>query len=159
MGPVTIKETATIQDLLNTPKDGRKYELVDGEILVTPAGMLHSKVASTINALIWNFLQENAIGEVYSSDVGILLPNGNVRSPDVTFVKHDKLPNGRSPESFGEVIPDLAVEVLSPGDSLKELGRRSVNFWKTGYPSSGSWTPFDRPSRFTVLCQTQNNSE
>ena len=39
-------------------------------------------------------LQENTIGEVYSSDVGILLPNGNVRSPDVTFVKHDKLPNG-----------------------------------------------------------------
>ena len=49
-----------------------------------------------------------------------------MRSPDVTYVSLGKLPEGRSPETFGEVIPDLAVEVLSPCDSLKELGRKGL---------------------------------
>jgi len=76
---MSIKGNATIQDLLNTPKDGRKYELVDGEILVSPAGMRHSEVGIRIGSLIWQFLEKNPIGKVYSSDVGIAFPNGNVR--------------------------------------------------------------------------------
>jgi Uma2 family endonuclease len=134
MTTMTIKGSATIQDLLNTPKDGRKYELVDGEILVSPAGMRHSEVALRIAGLIWEFLERNPIGKVYSSDVGIAFPNGNVRSPDVTYVSLAKLPGGRSPDTFGEVIPDLAVEVLSPSDSLKELGRKIGEFLENGVP-------------------------
>jgi len=45
---MTIKGSATVQDLLNTPKDGNKYELVDGEIVMSPAGMRHSEVAGNI---------------------------------------------------------------------------------------------------------------
>src|SRR5438552_3546588 len=86
MTTMTIKGPATLQDLLNTPKDGNKHELVDGEIVVSPAGMRHSEVAINIGGLIWEFLQKNPIGKVYASDVGIAFPNGNVRSPDVTYV-------------------------------------------------------------------------
>ena len=134
MTTMTIKGPATLQDLLNTPKNGNKYELVDGEIVVSPAGMRHSEVAINIGGLIWEFLQKNPIGKVYASDVGIAFPNGNVRSPDVTYVSIAKLPEGRSPETFGEVIPDLAVEVLSPSDSLKELGRKIGEFLENGVP-------------------------
>jgi len=122
MTTMTLKGSATLQDLLNTPKDGNKYELVDGEIVVSPTGMRHSAVASNINALIWNFLQKNPIGTVYSSDVGIAFPNGNVRSPDVTYVSRAKLPGGESPETFGEVIPDLAVEVMRLFKRFQEVG-------------------------------------
>src|SRR5262245_3259748 len=117
MTNMTIKGRATLQDLLNTPKDGQKYELVDGEIVVSPAGMRHSEVAGNIIGLVWQFLSSHPIGRVYSSDVGISLPSGNVRSPDVTYISLAKLPEGRSPDMFGEVIPDLVVEVMSPGDS------------------------------------------
>ena len=134
MTMMTIKGFATLQDLLNTPKDGNKYELVDGEIVVSPAGMRHSEVGINIAGLIWEFLQRNPIGKVYASDVGIAFPNGNVRSPDVTFVSIGKLPEGRSPETFGELIPDLAVEVLSPSDSLKELGKKIGEFLENGVP-------------------------
>ena len=134
MTTMSIKGTATIQDLLNTPKDGRKYELVDGEILVSPAGMRHSEVAGKVAGLIWEFLERNPIGKVYGSDVGIAFPNGNLRSPDVTYVSLEKLPGRRSPDTFGEVIPDLAVEVLSPSDSLKELGRKIGEFLENGVP-------------------------
>jgi Uma2 family endonuclease len=132
---MSIKGSATIQDLLNTPKDGRKYELVDGETVVSPAGMRHSEVAGNVLGLIWEFLRQHLIGRVYvyASDVGITLPGGNVRSPDVTYVSLAKLPEGRSPEIFGQVIPDLAVEVLSPSDSLKELGRKIGEFLRTEF--------------------------
>ena len=131
---MTIKGPATLQDLLNTPKDGNKYELVDGEILVSPAGMRHSEVSTNIIAIIWEFLQKNPIGKVYTSDVGIVFPSGNVRSPDVTYVSNAKLPGGESPETFCELIPDLAVEVLSPSDSLKQLGRKIGEFLENGVP-------------------------
>lgn len=51
MTTMAIKGSATLQDLLNTPKDGNKYELVDGEIVMSPAGMRHSEVAVNIAGL------------------------------------------------------------------------------------------------------------
>jgi Uma2 family endonuclease len=125
---------ATIDDLLRTPKDGQKYELVDGEIVVSPAGMRHSAVGLKIGRIILDYLDSNPIGEVYNSDVGIQFPNGNVRSPDVTYVSKAKLPGGESPDTFGEVIPDLAVEVLSPSDSMTHVGRKIGEYFENGVP-------------------------
>ena len=126
--------TATIDDLLNTPEDGRKYELVDGEILVTRAGMRHSEIGGKILHLLQQVLDETHSGKVYSADVGIVLPNGNVRSPDVCFVRHEKLPDGKSPDTFGEIIPDLVVEVLSPNDSMRQVADKIGEFLEFGVP-------------------------
>jgi hypothetical protein len=49
---MTTKEPATVADLLKTPKDGQKYELVDGEIVVSPTGRRHGKVALKISHII-----------------------------------------------------------------------------------------------------------
>ena len=133
MTPVKTSK-ATVEDLMRMPKDGRIYELVDGEILVSPAGMRHSEIAARILSIIATYLDQHPIGKVYTPDVGIVLPNGNVRSPDVTFVRNEKLPGGQSPEGFGELTPDLAVEVLSPNDSLQEVGRKIGEFLECGVP-------------------------
>ena len=135
MATMTIRGTATIEDLLKTPKDGFKYELVDGEILTSsPCGMRSSEVTAKIMGLIHEYLRANPIGKVYGPTVGIQFPTGNVRSPDVTYVSNGKLPGGRSPDTFGEVIPDLAVEVLSPSDSMRELGRKIGEYFENGVP-------------------------
>lgn len=131
---MATKGTATIEDLMKIPKDGMKYELVDGEILVSPAGMRHSEIALRIGALIWEFLRTHPVGRVYSENVGIQFPSGNVRSPDVTFVRNEKLPDGQSPDTYGKVIPDLAVEVLSPNDRMREVGRKIGEFFENGVP-------------------------
>ena len=52
----------------------------------------------------------------------------------MTFVRSEKLPGGKSPDSFGEFIPDLAVEVLYPYDSLKEVGRKIGEFLECSVP-------------------------
>jgi Uma2 family endonuclease len=142
------KGRATIEDLLQMPKDGRKYELVDGEILVSPGGMRHSEISTKISCIIATFLEGSPVGKVYGADVGISLPDGNLRSPDVTFVRFEKLPEGKSPDAFGELVPDLAVEVLSPSDSLKEVGRKIGEFLECGVPLV--WLV--DPARETVTC-------
>ena len=134
MNTMKTHATATIDDLLNTPEDGRKYELVDGEILVTRAGMRHSEIGVRISHLLTEIADRTGAGKVYSADVGIILPNGNVRSPDVCFVRQEKFPGGKSPESFGEIIPDLVVEVLSPNDRMRHVADKIGEFLEFGVP-------------------------
>ena len=134
MTSMKIQKPATVADLLRMPKDGRLYELVDGEILVSPAGMRHSEVAGKIFDSVATFLEKHPIGKASTENVGISLTHGNVRSPDVTFVRNEKLPDGKSPEGFGELVPDFAVEVLSPNDSLTQVGRKIGEFLECGVP-------------------------
>ena len=134
MTTMKLKVPATLDDLIKMPKDGRIYELVDGEIIVSPAGMRHSEIANRIGRILGGFVDTNRTGKVYGEGVGIVLPNGNLRSPDVTFVSLAKLPEGKSPESFGSLVPDLAVEVLSPADSMKEAGEKIGEYFENGVP-------------------------
>ncbi len=109
------------EDLLRLPRDGRKYELVDGEVRVSPAGLRHEEVVARLIARLLDAVLPKRLGKVFGSSAGYRLPGGNVRSPDVSFVAEGRLPGGISPEGFGELAPDLAVEVLSPQDGAREV--------------------------------------
>src|SRR6185369_1718391 len=134
MTGVIAKSPATIDDLHRVPKDGQTYELVDGAIVVTPAGMRHSDVAARITVVLGTFVLSRDIGVVYTEGVGIQLPTGNVRSPDVTFVGNAKLPGGRSPVDYGKLVPDLIVEVLSPADTDAAIGGKLDEYRACGVP-------------------------
>ena len=134
MALVIAKSPATVEDLRRVPKDGRTYELVDGAIIVTPAGMRHSDVCARITVALGNFVLPRGIGVVYTEGVGIQLPSGNVRSPDVSFVRNEKLPGGRSPIDYGALVPDLVVEVLSPADSAHEMTKKLAEYLGCGVP-------------------------
>lgn len=156
MTPMKLKSPATIDDLLQCPNDGRKYELVDGEIVVSPTGFRHAVIVGKIVHIFATFLEAHPIGKVCPDNLGIRLPNGNLRSPDVTVVRNDKLPSGESPEGFAEFVPDLAVEVLSPQDSLKEVGQKIGEFLENGVPAV--WLVDPAQKTITVyhsLSQTQ----
>jgi Uma2 family endonuclease len=112
----TTQRLATEDDLRAMPKDGQKYELVDGQIRVSPAGDRHSVVALALASRLFTFVKRQKLGHVCGADAGFRLPGGNVRSPDVSFVAAGKFPDDKVPEDWGRVAPDLAVEVLSPGD-------------------------------------------
>jgi Uma2 family endonuclease len=113
------RPSITDQDLLRLPKDGRKYELVDGEICVSPAGARHGAISLRLGAALLAFVREKCLGEVFDSSTGYRLPGGNVRSPDASFVSSKHLP--KVPEGFLELAPDLAVEVLSPEDNPRQV--------------------------------------
>jgi Uma2 family endonuclease len=120
MAAITTRRVATEDDLRATPEDGQKYELVDGEIRVSPAGDRHGFIAAQLVALLVPFVKQRKLGFVLS-DAGFRLPSGNIRSPDVSFVAAGRFPDDRVPDDWGSLAPDLAVEVVSPGDRPRHV--------------------------------------
>jgi Uma2 family endonuclease len=111
---------ATEGDLLRAPSDGRKYELVDGRLRVSPAGSRHGAVCAQIVTLLNVFVRQRRLGRVFDSSTGFRLPGGNVRVPDVSFVGEGRF-EGELPTGFADLAPDLAVEVLSPDDRSRDV--------------------------------------
>lgn len=117
----TMRPVATEEDLLRTPRDGHKYELVDGQIRVSPAGSRHGRVCMQLGSKLHVFVEERHLGYVFDSSTGFRLPGGNVRLPDVAFVAKGRFAGEQIPEGFSDVPPDLALEVLSPDDRSRDV--------------------------------------
>lgn len=117
----TTRRTLSEDDLLRMPSDGHKHELVDGEIRVSPGGGQHSLVAGRLFARLLAFATEGRRGHAFESSMGFRLPGGNVRSPDVSFVAGGRFAGDAVPAEFADLAPDLAVEVVSPGDRPRHL--------------------------------------
>lgn len=100
------------------PRDGQKYELLNGELIVSPAGVKHEGIGAELLYHIRFYLAQHNLGRVFGSSIGYELASGDVVSPDVSFVYAQKLPQDDLPEGFGKFAPDLAVEIVSPNDSL-----------------------------------------
>jgi Uma2 family endonuclease len=110
------RSPATEADLLRIPNDGRKYELVDGQIRVSPAGARHGLIVVELTARLLAFVKRKRLGYVFESSTGFRLSKGNVRSPDISFVARGRFKKELVPKGFIPFPPDLAVEVLSPED-------------------------------------------
>lgn len=117
----TPARDATEDDLRATPRDGRKYELVDGEIRVSPAGSRHGEICARLIVRLGGFIEAHGLGKLFDSSTGFRLPGGNVRCPDVGFVAKGHFDQDRAPEGFPDLAPDLAVEVLSPDDRPRHV--------------------------------------
>jgi Uma2 family endonuclease len=127
----TTQKTWTDEELLALPDDGR-YELVDGELVrMSPAGGRHGDIVAELLARVRVFVKERKLGHVFDGQTGFRLPDGNLRSPDVSFVAAARLPEG-VPVGFLHVAPDLAVEVLSPGDRAADVARKVAEYLNVG---------------------------
>jgi Uma2 family endonuclease len=118
--------------MYHVPRDGRKYELVEGELIVSPAGMKNEEVAAELIVLLGIYLRSNRLGRLFTSSVGYQLTENIRLSPDVSFVRMERLPDGRSPETFGRFAPDLAVEIISPSDSMTTIEDKVELYLKHG---------------------------
>jgi Uma2 family endonuclease len=132
MSLMKSRKPVTIEDMYNMPKDGRKYELVNGEILVSPGNWRHTEIATKIAHIFATFLDASPVGKVFCDNLGVVLPNRNLRSPDVTLVRAEKLPDGKLPQAFADVVPDLAVEVLSPSNGPGYIATKIGEFLECG---------------------------
>lgn len=122
----------TAAELLAMPTGmGKRYELVEGELReMSPAGWRHGKVISRLNARLENFVEEHGLGVVFGAETGFRLASDpdTVRAPDVSFISTRNIPEREPSDGFWPGAPDLAVEVLSPGDRAGEV-REKVAAW------------------------------
>lgn len=128
MAPQAI---VSAQQLLELPSDGRRYELVAGELRVmSPSGWRHGRVVGNLHGLLWQHVSSHHLGMVFGAETGFLLGRDpdTVRAPDVAFVEARNLPDREPAEAYWPGAPDLAVEVLSPHDRTGDVDEK-IRAW------------------------------
>ena len=133
---MAIKEKLyTAEELLQLPDDGMRRELVRGEIkTMTPAGNEHGYLALKVGRLLGNYVEENELGRTYAAETGfkIAVDPDTVRAPDVAFVSRERVEKAGRVTGFWPGPPDLAVEVVSPGDTHAEVLEKSLAWLDAG---------------------------
>lgn len=116
--------------IMSIPKDGHKHELINGEFTMVPAGFEHEVVIAKLIAVLAKFVYENKLGFICGSNLGCWMKSENLRCPDVSFISKDRLKKSvRLPKGFFKGSPDLAVEVLSPSDTIEGVHGKIVEYF------------------------------
>jgi Uma2 family endonuclease len=128
--PGTAKEKDVIEA---EARENRLCELVDGTLVEKTVGFEESRVAFRLGYLINSYLEEHDLGVCVGIDGMMRIARGLVRIPDVAFIAWDSLPGRESPqEPIPKLAPDLAVEVLSEGNTKAEMARKLREYFEAG---------------------------
>ncbi len=129
----TRKRVWTDDELEALPRDGHKYELLDGELIMSPVHANHGTICMRLGALLFNFVQPHKLGEVYDSSTGFRLSQELLLSPDLSFVSKARLRKILiAPDKFLGGAPDLAIEVLSPSERMRQIHRKLDHCFEHG---------------------------
>lgn len=142
----------TADDLMRIPDDRYSYELVKGRLIRMPKpGALHGVVGTRLFSALIRRVEENDLGVVLPQDTGFKLTDDpdTVRAPDLAFVSRDKVTLTGFPEGFWPGAPDLAVEVRSPHDSMRDLTDKASEYLT--YGSRFVWILDPRKKQVTVF--------
>jgi Uma2 family endonuclease len=116
---------------------GSKHqELIRGEVVETmPPGGIHAEIAGELVRLLRNWFKQGR-GGYAGVEAGFVLSRDpdNVRGPDVYYVRPERMPSGGVPEGFWPIAPDLAVEVVSPSETVNEVREKVRDFLTAGTP-------------------------
>jgi Uma2 family endonuclease len=122
-----LKRRWTVDDLLDLPDDGQRYEIIDGELFVTPAPSLrHQEAIAEMHVRLREYLRREQAGHAYFAPADVVFSRTRLVQPDLLVVP---LVNGRRPERFedaGRLL--LAVEVLSPSTARADRVAKRVLF-------------------------------
>lgn len=103
----------TYADFCALPEDGRRYEILDGDLFMSPSpGESHQTIVLNIAIFLREHLRRNKLGRVYVAPFDVILDEHNVIEPDVLFVSNAN--NGIITAQNIQGSPDLLIEVLSP---------------------------------------------
>ncbi len=134
-------DAMTAEQLLEYDTRGLRTELVRGRLVVRePAGYQHGSIAARVLVCIATYLERDRVaraavhplGEVLAAETGFTLQRqpDTVRASDVAFVTWERIPSAST--GFAELAPDLAVEVLSPGDRPGEVLAKVADWLTAG---------------------------
>lgn len=156
---------ATERDLIRlNDHTNRLYELVDGVLVEKVMGYPESMLALWIGYLLQSYLQEHDLGFLAGADGGMRLMPGLVRIPDLSFISWDRVPvRGQVPsDPIAALGPDLAVEVLSKGNTPREMARKLKEYFLAGArlvwfvdPRPRTIQVFTAPDQSYVLTEEQ----
>ena len=131
MPAMTLKDLNQVQTLFSEAGLDYKIELEDGRLsIVGPSDIVSSEISSILIRLLGNWVYPRRLGRVFDSAGGFIMPDTNVKAPDVSFVRAARL--RQSPRYFGELVPDLVVEIKSQNDRIKLIETKVLKFIELG---------------------------
>ena len=116
------------------PDDECRYEIVNGELIVVGnSGALHGYISIVLSSALFAIVSSQKLGVLFDSSTAFKMKNGNKRSPDISFFAKERLQGiADLPLGFLEGAPDLAVEILSPGNTVEEISTKLVEYFENG---------------------------
>ncbi|MGE5192503.1 MAG: Uma2 family endonuclease [Deltaproteobacteria bacterium] len=127
----TATRLLTADDLWKTPDHGGRCELVKGELRpMSPADSGHGAFSMNLAAPLHQFVRAKKLGIVMAAETGFIIERDpdTVRAPDAAFIRHDRVAAAGVSVKFWVGAPDLAVETMSPTDTVYEVDQK-VQEW------------------------------
>jgi Uma2 family endonuclease len=120
----------THADLLAMPDDGKRREIVEGELFVTPSPLnIHQKVLFNLTLALGKFLEAHPLGELRFAPMDVILSEQDVLEPDLLFVLKEHQSIVRD---WVRGAPDLVVEILSPATEARDRGPKMKAYARFG---------------------------
>src|SRR4051812_2307012 len=109
----------TYEDFCALPEDGRRYEILDGDLYVSPAPIpLHQRLIFKLAIALHKHVDQNLLGEIFISPLDVLLSEHDIVEPDLIFIAKNSKAIVTDKNIQGP--PDLLVEVLSPSNAIRD---------------------------------------
>lgn len=132
----TVAQLLTAEEYARLPEDGRRTELVRGEILETNIPRpRHGQLCSRIDRRLGTFAETQGLGHVVANDTGFVTSRDpdTVRGPDLAYISYAKVPKGPLPaDEYLEVAPEIVIEILSPTDRWADVLRKGGEYLSAG---------------------------
>ncbi|MBD1940279.1 Uma2 family endonuclease [Microcoleus sp. FACHB-68] len=131
MPQLTVKDLEQLQATLSEAGLDYQLELEDGKISVMgPSDIESSEIGARFIAFLFAWINPRRLGRVFDSSGGFIMPDTNLKAPDVSYVSAERLK--KSQRYFAELVPDLVVEIKSQSDRIKSLQDKIKMFLEMG---------------------------
>ncbi|TVL98290.1 MAG: restriction endonuclease [Candidatus Brocadia sp. WS118] len=111
--------------------DDKSYELIDGELLMTPSPITnHQRISRKLEFILEKFITENKLGELFDAPYDVYFDNENVVQPDLLFIPKDRLHIIGKKNVQG--APDLVIEIISENSAYRDMVQKKKLYAKFG---------------------------
>lgn len=128
---LTIEDVEKLQEKLQADEQDYQIELQEGNILLMgPSDIQSSEIGAQLIFLLKLWVNPRKLGRIFDSSGGFILPNTDLRAPDVSFVAAERLK--RTVRDFVQLVPDLVVEIKSKSDRVAKIEDKIKLFLELG---------------------------
>src|SRR6185436_12346963 len=128
---ITASMMVTAEDYRSLPEGGPHYQLIDGELFMSPApDRYHQHISRNLEFILFAYLKKNPIGEIYNAPFDVYLSEFDVVQPDLLFVANER--RSILTDAGADGAPNLVVEILSPKTSRLDKESKRKVYARTG---------------------------
>jgi len=126
-----LKRPLTYEDYLTFPDDGRRYEIIEGELFMTPApATKHQQISLHLEMALYPHLRKNKLGSLFHAPCDVVFSETNVVQPDIFFVSTER--SSIITEKNIQGAPDLIIEITSPATEAVDRGEKKRLYERYG---------------------------